>query len=130
MFVRRFCNHAILLLAVVHFLHLRSAAQPVSEEMMLATSFCGDYGNVFTSLLANTDYETMLEAFQMGVSLLGGTENKLWLSTGAVGGRAWTQRREALGFFCKGGCCAHAVCAEVEIAGGSFLQLTPNSNKD
>ena len=60
------------------FLHLRSAAQPLSEEMMLATSFCGDYGNVFTSLLANTDYETMLEAFQMGVSLLVGYLLALW----------------------------------------------------
>ena len=76
-FVRRFCNNAILLLAVVHYLHLHSQLQPgqcVTESMMLAEPFCGDYSHVFMSLLVAVDYETILQAFQMGVCLMGGTE--------------------------------------------------------
>ena len=76
-FVRRFCNNAILLLAVMHYLHLHVQLKPdehVSEKMMLEEPFCKDYGHVIMSLLVTTDYETIWQAFQMGVTLMGGTE--------------------------------------------------------
>ena len=42
--------------------------------MMLQSDLCSDYTDVISSLVSNTDYQTMLDAFAMGVRLLGGKE--------------------------------------------------------